>query len=66
MGDGDLGSGVSRGCAAILNILDYLDFESKLIEAFSTIGEVLSNSIAGTSGPLYGYLFLRLIHNFNF
>ncbi len=57
---------MARGCVASLNCLDFLDFDNKLVDSFSKIGEVISNSIAGTSGPLYGYLFLRLFFDINF
>jgi dihydroxyacetone kinase-like protein len=59
IGDGDHGTNLSRGSAAISAKVDsekpeYLD------ELFRMVGMALISSVGGASGPLYGTFFLRL------
>lgn len=57
-GDGDLGASLSRGAKAIEAGLPFyrLDHVSDTLQA---IGLRLQDAMGGTSGPLYGALFLR-------
>jgi triose/dihydroxyacetone kinase / FAD-AMP lyase (cyclizing) len=57
-GDGDLGVSMARGAAAIEQALDsfVLDDISMTLKA---IGHILRTALGGSSGPLYGVLFLR-------
>lgn len=57
-GDGDLGASMERASRAVLAVLDSypLDNTSATLEA---VGHTLRRELGGSSGPLYGVLFLR-------
>jgi dihydroxyacetone kinase-like protein len=59
IGDGDHGTNIARGAAAVSNKVDaekpeYLD------ELFRMVGMTLISTVGGASGPLYGTFFLRI------
>ncbi|KAK7198810.1 dihydroxyacetone kinase 1-like protein [Novymonas esmeraldas] len=58
VGDGDLGSGVHRSAAAVLEMLPYLPWEANVRRTFALISKAVADSCAGTSGPLYGALLI--------
>ncbi|KAG5484963.1 hypothetical protein LSCM1_07040 [Leishmania martiniquensis] len=58
VGDGDLGSGVQRSAAAVLDMLPYLPWETDVRRTFALISKAVADAFAGTSGPLYGALLL--------
>lgn len=57
-GDGDLGTSMERGANAVMPALDSypLDDVSATLKA---LGHTLRHALGGSSGPLYGILFLR-------
>ena len=57
-GDGDLGASMRRAAVAVQNIIGSLPL-SNVSELLRTLGDVLRREMGGTSGPLYGVLFLR-------
>jgi triose/dihydroxyacetone kinase / FAD-AMP lyase (cyclizing) len=57
-GDGDLGASMRRAAVAVQNIVGSLPL-SNVSELLRTLGDVLRREMGGTSGPLYGVLFLR-------
>jgi dihydroxyacetone kinase len=58
VGDGDLGITLARGARAVLEALpDYpLDDSGETLRA---VGQTLQRTLGGSSGPLYGVLFVR-------
>jgi dihydroxyacetone kinase len=57
-GDGDLGASMRRGAVAVQNSIGSLPL-SNLSDLLKTLGHVFQREMGGTSGPLYGVLFLR-------
>ena len=57
-GDGDLGASMRRAAVAVQNTMGSLPL-SNVSELLRTLGDVLQREMGGTSGPLYGVLFLR-------
>jgi triose/dihydroxyacetone kinase / FAD-AMP lyase (cyclizing) len=57
-GDGDLGSSVKRGAAAVEDQLESYPLDDVAATA-KAIGHTLRRALGGSSGPLYGVLFLR-------
>lgn len=59
IGDGDHGSGMQRGAAAVLADLDSFA-ANPLPDALKAIGTKVVMTVGGASGPLYGTLFLTI------
>ena len=57
-GDGDLGASMRRAAVAVQNTIGSLPL-SNLSDLLKTLGHVFQREMGGTSGPLYGVLFLR-------
>jgi triose/dihydroxyacetone kinase / FAD-AMP lyase (cyclizing) len=57
-GDGDLGSSIKRGAAAVKDQLESYPLDDVAATA-KAIGHTLRRALGGASGPLYGVLFLR-------
>ena len=57
-GDGDLGASLSRGAKAVESGLTYYRLD-RVSDTLQAIGLRLQEAMGGTSGPLYGALFLR-------
>ena len=57
-GDGDLGASMRRAAVAVQNTIGSLPL-SNVSDLLRTLGHVLQREMGGTSGPLYGVLFLR-------
>ena len=57
-GDGDLGASMRRAAVAVQNSIGSLPL-SNLSDLLKTLGHVFQREMGGTSGPLYGVLFLR-------
>ncbi|MFG2056151.1 dihydroxyacetone kinase subunit DhaL [Micromonospora sp. NPDC048930] len=58
-GDGEHGSNLSQGAAAVRALLREREF-GDVQEQLSTVAMALVNSVGGASGALYGAFFLRL------
>jgi triose/dihydroxyacetone kinase / FAD-AMP lyase (cyclizing) len=58
VGDGDLGTNLARGARAILNEAGSFPKDDKG-ELLKAVGTLAQEVIGGSSGPLYGVLFLR-------
>jgi len=58
IGDGDHGTSMLRGFAAVRQALEG-DEDSGISDLFVKTGRVLMNSIGGTCGPLYAMLFIK-------
>ncbi len=59
LGDGDCGASMQRGTDAVIQALEPLEPET-LGDLFVPVGTALVSSMGGSSGPLYGTLFLRI------
>ncbi|WP_336920776.1 dihydroxyacetone kinase subunit DhaL [Aquipuribacter sp. SD81] len=59
IGDGDHGSNMRRGTAAVVAALD-ADAPEDVKAAFTQAGMTLVKTVGGASGPLYGTFMLRL------
>jgi dihydroxyacetone kinase len=57
-GDGDLGTSMERGARAVLAALDSYTLND-VPATLKAIGHTLRRELGGSSGPLYGILFLR-------
>ena len=57
-GDGDLGASMRRAAVAVQNIIGSLPLDN-VSDLLKTLGHVFQREMGGTSGPLYGVLFLR-------
>jgi dihydroxyacetone kinase len=57
-GDGDLGASMSRGAKAVLDGLSSYPLDD-LPATLKALGHTLRRELGGSSGPLYGVLFLR-------
>ncbi len=53
-GDGDHGTNMARGVAAVNEALDELESTENLKEVLQTIGEAVALNVGGSAGPLYG------------
>lgn len=58
-GDGDHGSNLQRGFAAVATVLA-TDSSSSPLELLKTVGVTLVGKVGGSSGALYGTFFLRM------
>ncbi|KAL9118203.1 MAG: hypothetical protein Q9187_005256 [Circinaria calcarea] len=63
VGDGDCGIGLKRGAEAIIKILERTRLTDDALVAFSTIVNVVENTMDGTSGALYAIFLNALAHN---
>ena len=63
-GDGDVGDTLANACNAILDKLLYFSVNDVNL-AFRRISRCLTNSVGGTSGPLYAVFFIRAATAFN-
>jgi triose/dihydroxyacetone kinase / FAD-AMP lyase (cyclizing) len=63
-GDGDAGDTLATACSAILDNLQYFSVNDVNL-AFIRIARCLTNSVGGTSGPLYAVFFIRAAKAFN-
>ncbi|SEU13257.1 dihydroxyacetone kinase DhaL subunit [Stigmatella erecta] len=59
IGDGDHGANMHRGFQAVLSRLPTVA-EGDLAALFKLVGMTLLSTVGGTSGPLYGTLFLQM------
>jgi triose/dihydroxyacetone kinase / FAD-AMP lyase (cyclizing) len=57
-GDGDLGTSMDRAAKAVLAALDSYHWDS-IPATLKELGHTLRRELGGSSGPLYGVLFLR-------
>ncbi|HVH86169.1 MAG TPA: dihydroxyacetone kinase subunit DhaL, partial [Terriglobales bacterium] len=57
-GDGDLGTSMKRAAKAVRAELDSYPLDS-IAATLKTVGHTLRHELGGSSGPLYGVLFLR-------
>jgi triose/dihydroxyacetone kinase / FAD-AMP lyase (cyclizing) len=57
-GDGDLGASMKRAAAAVLDAVDSYHLDA-VSATFKALGHTLRHELGGSSGPLYGVLFLR-------
>jgi triose/dihydroxyacetone kinase / FAD-AMP lyase (cyclizing) len=60
-GDGDLGVSMARGANALESAVDTYPLDD-VAATLTAAGHTLRNSLGGSSGPLYGVLFLRCGH----
>lgn len=63
VGDGDCGIGLKRGAEAIMKTLERTRLTDDALVAFSTIVNVVENTMDGTSGALYAIFLNALAHN---
>lgn len=54
VGDGDLGTGATRGAKAVLDHLNGCDFKDNLPKSVIDLSDVFSDGFGGSSGPLWG------------
>lgn len=54
VGDGDMGLGATRAAKAVLSTLHSLDTDHHLHSSLLSLADLVSDSFAGTSGPLWG------------
>ena len=54
VGDGDMGLGATRAAQAVLSTLPSLDTDLSLSTSLVALADLVSDSFAGTSGPLWG------------
>ncbi|GAB2538233.1 dihydroxyacetone kinase subunit DhaL [Brachybacterium huguangmaarense] len=59
IGDGDHGTNMKRGFAAVVAAVDGAEFAT-VDELMKKVGSTLVSTVGGASGPLYGTFFLRL------
>jgi dihydroxyacetone kinase-like protein len=59
IGDGDHGSNMARGLAAVQEAIDGKDFPN-LKDLFKSVAMALISKVGGASGPLYGTAFLEM------
>jgi dihydroxyacetone kinase-like protein len=59
IGDGDHGSNLTRGAAAVKEKMQEADYEN-LSDLFKDVGMTLLSKVGGASGPLYGSAFLEM------
>lgn len=62
IGDGDHGSNMNRGVAAIKNSIENSNFE-KSSEVMKSAAMAMISKVGGASGPLYGSAFLEMSKN---
>lgn len=59
IGDGDHGSNLTRGAAAVKEKAAETDYDN-LSEVFKDVGMTLVSKVGGASGPLYGSAFINM------
>jgi dihydroxyacetone kinase-like protein len=59
IGDGDHGSNMARGLAAVQEAVDGKEF-ANLKDLFKSVAMALISKVGGASGPLYGTAFLEM------
>lgn len=59
IGDGDHGSNLTRGAAAVKEKMQEEDYDN-LSDLFKDVGMTLLSKVGGASGPLYGSAFLEM------
>ena len=59
IGDGDHGSNLTRGAAAVKEKATETDYDN-LSEVFKDVGMTLVSKVGGASGPLYGSAFINM------
>lgn len=59
IGDGDHGSNLTRGAAAVKEKAEESSYEN-LSDAFKDVGMTLVSKVGGASGPLYGSAFISM------
>lgn len=59
IGDGDHGSNLTRGAAAVKEKAAEMDYDN-LSEVFKDVGMTLVSKVEGASGPLYGSAFINM------
>lgn len=59
IGDGDHGSNMARGLAAVQEAIDGKEF-ANLKDLFKSVAMALISKVGGASGPLYGTAFLEM------
>lgn len=59
IGDGDHGSNLTRGAAAVKEKMEETDYDN-LSDLFKDVGMTLLSKVGGASGPLYGSAFLEM------
>lgn len=57
-GDGDLGTSMERAAKAVQSAMNFYPFDD-VPETLKALGDILWRELGGSSGPLYGVLFLR-------
>ncbi|MBF0579566.1 dihydroxyacetone kinase subunit L [Erysipelotrichaceae bacterium RD49] len=60
IGDGDHGTNMARGMAAVMETLDGKDFANPA-EVFKAVSMQLISKVGGASGPLYGSAFMGMM-----
>ncbi|MCJ1313995.1 hypothetical protein MMC25_007675 [Agyrium rufum] len=63
VGDGDCGLGLKRGAEALLKMLERTRLTDDFLVTFSTIVNVIENTMDGTSGALYVIFLNAVAHN---
>lgn len=59
IGDGDHGSNLTRGAAAVKEKMEESEYDN-LSDLFKDVGMTLLSKVGGASGPLYGSAFLEM------
>ncbi len=59
IGDGDHGSNLTRGAAAVKEKTAETDYDN-ISEVFQDVGMTLVSKVGGASGPLYGSAFIKM------
>ena len=59
IGDGDHGSNLTRGAAAVKEKATETDYDN-LSDVFKDVGMTLVSKVGGASGPLYGSAFINM------
>jgi len=59
IGDGDHGSNLTRGAAAVKEKAEEADYDN-LSDVFQDVGMTLVSKVGGASGPLYGSAFIEM------
>lgn len=64
-GDADHGANMERGMRAALKVLDAGDVNATPTDVLKAVGVAVVNSVGGSSGALYGTIFLRMARSVN-
>lgn len=62
VGDGDCGTGLSRGASSILKLLSEHELSGDAVVDLSRVVQVVENTMDGTSGALYAIFLNSLVH----